>query len=418
MAMFQTIRRTNILSDPRNKKREEELKTAAAAAQNEKNSQTGKALGADTSGKQATKPEKNQITEGLISENQRIPTEINPNIHINSFHDLLELQKPAADTDGTKTEQNTAGSTETPNQTEESGEKTEPTEGQTNTQPKGEETGGDTKQPEKEEEPEEKTPAGRTPILSTYESAYAEEIDRLLRELAMREPFSYDYESDPLYSAYKKQYLREADRTAEDTLGYYAGMTGGMPSTAAISAASEASNAYKSALSDKIPELTQLAYDMYLDEIAQSRYDLDTLRELDNTAYDRWYTANRDAIEDARYEDETAYNRELADVAAAAEEAEAIIREWEKGGTVLTEEQAQATGYPAGITYEEYEAGEKEPTWSNENPKEAETAYELFDGIFQNSRNAEEFQIAVSALLGRLPALQNAYIQWAQSKGE
>ena len=353
---------------------------------------------------------------------------------------MLELQKPTADTDGTKTEQNTAGSTETPNQTKESGEKTETTQGQTNTQPKGEETGGDTKQPAQQVSAPvfspDVTPAGRTPILSTYESAYAEEIDRLLRELAMREPFSYDYESDPLYSAYKKQYLREADRTAEDTLGYYAGMTGGMPSTAAISAASEASNAYKSALSDKIPELTQLAYDMYLDEIAQSRYDLDTLRELDNTAYNRWYTANRDAIEDARYEDETAYNRwyrenrdaiedaryedetELVKAAADAEEAEALLDEWKKGETVLTEEQAQATGYPAGITYEEYEAGEKEPTWSNENPKEAETAYELFDGIFQNSRNAEEFQIAVSALLGRLPALQNAYIQWAQSKGE
>ena len=129
MAMFQTTRSSYVLADPKNKKREEERKKRAAAAQNEKNSQTGKALGADTSGKQATKPEKNQITEGLISENQRIPTETNPNIHINSFRDLLEPQKPTADTDGTKTEQNTAGSTETPNQTEEGGEKTETTEG-------------------------------------------------------------------------------------------------------------------------------------------------------------------------------------------------------------------------------------------------------------------------------------------------
>ena len=167
--------------------------------------------------------------------------------------------------------------------------------------------------------------------------------------------------------------MREADRTAEDTLGYYAGMTGGMPSTAAISAASEASNAYKSALSDKIPELMQLAYDMYLDEIAQSRYDLDTLRELDNTAYNRWYTANRDAVEDARYEDETSYNRwyrenrdaiedaryedetELVKAAADAEEAEALLDEWKKGETVLTEEQAEKIGYPPGIPYDEYE---------------------------------------------------------------
>lgn len=457
MAMFQTTKSSYVLADPRNKKREEERKKRAAEAQNEKNSQMGKAVGADTGGKQATNTEKNQLTEGLILENQRIPGGIEPSVNINSFRDLLELQKSAADTSGGKTGQNTAGTTEAPNTTKENGEKTEMTRGQTDTQPKAEETGGDTKQPTKEVLAPvfstDVTPVGRTPIQNVYESAYAEEIDRLLRELAGREPFSYDYESDPLYSAYKKQYLREADRTAEDTLGYYAGMTGGMPSTAAISAASEASNAYKSALSDKIPELMQLAYDMYLDEIAQSRYDLDTLRELDNTAYNRWYTANRDAVEDARYEDETSYNRwyrenrdaiedaryedetELVKAAADAEEAEALLDEWKKGETVLTEEQAEKIGYPPGIPYDEYELRNERYAAASDMLAEylfakntlgtaASNAikgdmFQVFNEIYEIcDGDAEEFERAMEQLVGEDPDLSELYVEWFEKQGD
>lgn len=251
---------------------------------------------------------------------------------------------------------------------------------------------------------------------SVYQSVYEAEIERLLKELSGREPFSYDYESDPRYAAYKKEYLREADRTAEDTMGLYAGMTGGVPSTAAISAASQAANAYKGQLADKIPELEALAYDMYLDELNQSRRDLETLRDLDNTAYSRWYTENRDAVADTRYEENLAYNRKLEEEAAAAAEADALLAEWKKGGTVLSEEQADALGMPSGMTYETYLNHQKQAgsvSSSANDTTAAESAEELFAGIYQNSRNEAEYVMAMNILLNRNPLLKNKYVRWA-----
>ncbi len=62
-------------------------------------------------------------------------------------------------------------------------------------------------------------------------------------------------------SAYKKAYLREADRTGRDTLGQYAAMTGGIPSTQAVAAASQAADYQKSKLAEQLPSLYQQQID-------------------------------------------------------------------------------------------------------------------------------------------------------------
>lgn len=62
-------------------------------------------------------------------------------------------------------------------------------------------------------------------------------------------------------SAYKKAYLREADRTGRDTLGQYAAMTGGIPSTQAVAAASQAADYQKSKLAEQLPNLYQQQID-------------------------------------------------------------------------------------------------------------------------------------------------------------
>lgn len=53
-------------------------------------------------------------------------------------------------------------------------------------------------------------------------------------------------------SAFKKAYLREADRTMQDTLGQYATATGGIPSTQAVAAASQAADYQKSKLAETL----------------------------------------------------------------------------------------------------------------------------------------------------------------------
>lgn len=188
---------------------------------------------------------------------------------------------------------------------------------------------------------------------SNYNYDQSGQISAKLDALLNRTPFSYDAASDPLYQQYRKQYTREADRSAEDVLGKAAVMTGGMPSTAAVAASQQASDYQMSQMTDKIPELQQLAYSMYQDKLSGDRADLNTLFGIEDNNYNRWladrnylyqlardqvgdqqtadalayqkqqdkmnydYQKERDAIEDARYDAEWQYKLQQAAQAAA-----------------------------------------------------------------------------------------------------
>ena len=187
----------------------------------------------------------------------------------------------------------------------------------------------------------------------TYTSKYQDQIDELLGEIMNRPDFSYDPETDPRYQAFRKEYQREGQRATADTMGQYAAMTGGMPSTAATVAAQQAGDYYAAQMADRIPELYQLAYSMYQDEGNNMRLNMDMLTALEQGDYnkylnllnqynndrafayglysDNWnrnyqldrddisdqrydmewnYGVDRDQISDTRYEDETAWNRQ------------------------------------------------------------------------------------------------------------
>ena len=108
-----------------------------------------------------------------------------------------------------------------------------------------------------------------------------EQINSGLDKLANQQPWEYDYQQDPAWQAYRKEYLREADRGTRDTLGAYAAQTGGMPSTAAVGAAQQAGNYYRAQLADKIPELMQNDYSRYIQGREADRADLNLLYNID-----------------------------------------------------------------------------------------------------------------------------------------
>ena len=204
---------------------------------------------------------------------------------------------------------------------------------------------------------------------SSYSYDASGKISSALDALLNREKFSYDAASDPLYQQYRKQYTREADRSAEDVLGKTAVMTGGMPSTAAVAASQQASDYQMSKMTDKIPELQQLAYGMYQDDLSADRADLSTLIGLEDNNYNRWltdrnylyqlardqvsdqqtadalayqkqqdklnydYQKERDAIEDARYDAEWQYQLQQAAQAAASKASGGSSRRTSGSGT-------------------------------------------------------------------------------------
>lgn len=124
-----------------------------------------------------------------------------------------------------------------------------------------------------------------------YTSKYDAEADRLMQVILNRKPFSYDPKTDPSYGAYMKQYAREGKRATEDTLGTVAGATGGIPSSYAVTAASQAGNYYAAQAADKVPELEELAYQKYLNELQMKQADLGMVQDAEEREYQRYLDA-------------------------------------------------------------------------------------------------------------------------------
>ena len=105
-----------------------------------------------------------------------------------------------------------------------------------------------------------------------YKNPYTEELDAALARMQDT-------------GAYKKQYLQEADRTMRDTLGQYATMTGGIPSTQAVAAASQQADYYKSQLGQQLADLDRQNAGLLLSasQNAQNEYQM-----MISEALDRW----------------------------------------------------------------------------------------------------------------------------------
>lgn len=119
----------------------------------------------------------------------------------------------------------------------------------------------------------------------TYSNRYDPTIQDLLNQIVNREEFSYDASTDPLYSQYRKQYAREGQRATADALGSAAAASGGIPSSYAATAAGQAGDYYASRMTDKIPELYQLAYNQYMNEHSMKISDLNAVQGAEQNDY-------------------------------------------------------------------------------------------------------------------------------------
>lgn len=147
----------------------------------------------------------------------------------------------------------------------------------------------------------------------TWTPTYTKERASIVNQLQSRAPFSYDPEKDPAYLQYKAQYERGAKKSMSDTMGQVMARTGGLASSFAQTAAQQSYDATMAQLADKIPELRQLAYQMYMDEGDRLRSDLQMYDSLDSTDAARWqgtvlspFQADRAYAKDM---DDTMYSR-------------------------------------------------------------------------------------------------------------
>lgn len=184
-----------------------------------------------------------------------------------------------------------------------------------------------------------------------------EKIDALYDQIMGRGDFSYDPETDPLYESYRKRYTREGDRAMQDVLASAAGMTGGIPSSYAVTAAQETNDNYMEKLQDVLPQLYEIAYGRWQDEGNNMRQTLSMLRAEDELDYSR----GRDNINYRLAKEQEAYERERA------REQEAYERE--KDNRAILEDHAKTmaqvgdfSGYKA-LGYTDEEIAKLEQAW-------------------------------------------------------
>lgn len=121
-----------------------------------------------------------------------------------------------------------------------------------------------------------------------YVSQWQPHIDGMLNDILNRKDFQYDLNADALYQMYKDQYLNLGQKAMMDTVGQAAALTGGYGNSYAQTAGQQVFQNYMLGLTDKIPELYQIALDRYNQQGQDLYQKYGLLNTQEQNAYDRW----------------------------------------------------------------------------------------------------------------------------------
>lgn len=141
----------------------------------------------------------------------------------------------------------------------------------------------------------------------SYVNQYDDERQALVNSLQQ----GFDAEgAEALWNDYRKSYLREGQRAYEDALGAAAANTGGIASTAAVTAAQQARNYYAAQATDRKAELYQQIYENYLAGRSQAVDELLAYDQMTQTA-----AAQRQQVYENALEKWKSYGYVTADIA-------------------------------------------------------------------------------------------------------
>lgn len=134
--------------------------------------------------------------------------------------------------------------------------------------------------------------------VPSFSSDYDSTISELYDKIVNRQPFKYDYSTDPLYGQYKESYTQQGKQAMRDTQGQAAALTGGYGSSYGQAVGQQQYDAYLQRLNDVLPELYGMARDVYADE----GNVLNTQLSLAGAMRDAEYNQFRDAVGDDQYQ--------------------------------------------------------------------------------------------------------------------
>lgn len=158
---------------------------------------------------------------------------------------------------------------------------------------------------------------------SDYQSPYSNQIQNILTGIQNNQPFTYSMNADPLYQQYSQQYQRQGNLAMRDTMGNAAALTGGYGNSYASIAGQQAYDANLQELNDKVPELYQLAYDKYNNDLNNKYNELSALQSADQQSYNQYrnkvsdwqtdraygYGKDQDALTQKNWQDQFDYGK-------------------------------------------------------------------------------------------------------------
>lgn len=213
--------------------------------------------------------------------------------------------------------------------------------------------------------------------------------------------FSYDVNKDNLYQLYKKQYTQNAKMAMDDTMSRAQLRNGGLGTSYGLMAGQQAYNNYMQQLSDKIPELENLAYQRYQNDRNDLYKRADLYHDLSAEEYNRllaerdYYTQRADTERDYawkaeyraydRFKDEKSdlYNmmKMYSDLDAQAYSRAADERQWNYG---VARDQISDQRYANELAYERSRDALSDARY------EDEQAYKRGEGKYKTYENFDE----------------------------
>ena len=150
----------------------------------------------------------------------------------------------------------------------------------------------------------------------SYTSPWQSQLNDIIQQIQNREKFSYDLNADALYQQYKDQYTTQGKLAMMDTMGQAQAMTGGYGNSYAQAVGQQAYQGYLQQLSDKIPELYQLALSQYNKEGDDMYNQASLIAGMEEQEYGRYrdqvsdyYTELDRLTDDSRYKSEQEYSK-------------------------------------------------------------------------------------------------------------
>lgn len=138
--------------------------------------------------------------------------------------------------------------------------------------------------------------------LPGFSGSYDSEIKSIYDKIVNRQGFKYEHSADPVYGAYRDNYVKQGKRAMMDSTAQAADLTGGYGSSYAQRVGQQQYGAYLERLNEIMPELYNSAYERYKAEGDRLNAQFNAAGGLADREYQRYADEQQRLSEKEKFE--------------------------------------------------------------------------------------------------------------------